>query len=96
MGPCTNTPTSKLTGENSLLIYPNPASDVLNIRSKRSFAQSTTLDLLDPYGRPVRKAEIPAGESISTVNLQGLAPGAYALRWQDEKGALKVKMVVVQ
>jgi hypothetical protein len=96
VGPCTNTATSKLTGENFLNIYPNPARDMLNIRSKRPFGKATTLDLYDPFGRPVRRMDVSAGESTGSLSLQGLAPGTYALRWLDEKDGLRVKMVVVQ
>lgn len=95
-GPCNQTATTKLTGENSLTTFPNPAREILNLRSKRPFIKATLMELFDPYGRPVRQAEIPAGESLGIIPLQGLAPGAYALRWPDDRGGLKVKMVVVQ
>jgi hypothetical protein len=96
VGPCIVTPTHKLTGENSLSIYPNPAKEILNIRSKRPFSKATTLELFDPFGRPVRKMDIPSGESIGSLSLVGLASGTYALRWLDEKDEIRVKMVVVQ
>ena len=96
VGPCTQTATSKITAENSVVLFPNPARETLNIRVKRAFVQNVGMELFDPYGRPVRKTEIPAGENQGTMPLNGLAPGAYALRWADENGGVKVKMVFVR
>ena len=97
VGPCSTTAvTDKITGENSVSAYPNPASDELFFQSKRPFTKESSFELIDPYGRPVRATAVQAGGNQGKIGLSGLGSGVYALRWMDEKNVLKVKMVVVK
>lgn len=97
VGPCTTTATSKLTTEKSLVVYPNPATDQLNFRLKRPFVQNTGFELMDTFGRVVRKTSLLPGETEGSFRLNGISPGTYALRWPDESdSSVKMKMVVVR
>ena len=62
----------------SILLYPDPATDVLNI----SFLQRQVperIQVVDMKGRVVR--EVPTtGKTIMTLDVSGLAPAMYVVR----------------
>lgn len=61
------------------IIYPNPATDYINIRSIERECPVTRVELLDYYGRPIRTLEAD-GEELLTVDLSYLGRGNYILR----------------
>jgi hypothetical protein len=64
-------------------VYPNPASDFLNIEYVMNEAGVLNADLLDSYGS-VRSKMAPGiqepGWHKNQMDLKGLAPGIYFLR----------------
>ena len=62
-------------GEGLLRAYPNPVSGLLTILSA---VDEDSVELIDPLGRLVLSAPVMSGRA--TVDVAGLAPGAYALR----------------
>jgi hypothetical protein len=75
---------------NSLRIFPNPASTVLNVSLEGTAA--TAAELLDAQGRAVRTAQ-PAASTFS-LSLEGLAPGLYTLRLATPQGTLAQRVIV--
>ena len=72
-------------GNSSLKIYPNPATDRINIRFYVEHAQSVQVDLFDITGRRISNLmshHIPAGEFTHSVNISDLElnPGIYLVR----------------
>lgn len=65
----------------SLRIYPNPTTDILNIKLKNS-SKSKEVSIFDLAGRMV-KASVLSNE---TVDVKELASGSYLLTLKDEKG----------
>lgn len=63
-----------------LALFPNPASDHLQVHGLGSLGGEWTL--LDPLGRPLRQG--PYTTDRLTLPLQGLAPGQYFLRLQGQ------------
>ena len=64
--------------EEPFTIYPNPAHDVLLIKSSSPlFAGSCTISLFDPYGR--RLVHIPLESGDETIDLPILPPGMYVV-----------------
>ncbi|MCA6364036.1 MAG: T9SS type A sorting domain-containing protein [Bacteroidetes bacterium] len=67
----------------SLGLYPNPASNVLNIQATLPQAGQTMLELLDERGRPVQRKALgrrPEGAFNEQLNVEGLPAGMYYVR----------------
>jgi hypothetical protein len=78
-------------------VYPNPASDVLNIALTLPQAGEVTLDLYDLSGRLVKSTAFTAdsaGETFAKLDVSGLASGLYTLQ-VSEGGGQAIKRVVV-
>lgn len=72
-------------GNSSLKIFPNPATDRINIRFYVEHAQSVQVDLFDITGRRISNLmshHIPAGGFTHSVNISDLElnPGIYLIR----------------
>ena len=63
---------------NELLVYPNPATDVVNIEFIDE-NWSGNLSLLDAYGREIQSNLSPTSKKTITIGIQGLASGVYYL-----------------
>ena len=70
----------------SLIMYPNPATEVVNVNS--SFA-ITKIEILDINGRIVREAEL-----TNSINLRGIAPSVYTIRIQTKDGIATKRLVI--
>ena len=67
------------------LIYPVPATDVLNIVIKSDHAVRTQLQVFDIHGKLVKTqdANVQKGNNNFRINLNGLAAGDYIIRSND-------------
>jgi len=74
------TNTNFTTDAEMLHVYPNPARDVLRIRTSSVFSDGTVITLTDLSGRTLINATPPAGRSNFTVDVSALTPGIYVLR----------------
>jgi hypothetical protein len=61
-------------------IYPNPASDILNIGFESAVETEISLTILDSHGRLVKSDRVEALTVEKQVNLQDLPAGVYYLR----------------
>lgn len=64
-------------------VYPNPATDVVNVKYTLEKASDAELVILDELGRMIRavqKDQSMTGEQTATVNISDLAPGVYYIR----------------
>jgi hypothetical protein len=61
-------------------IYPNPASEVINIQFESSTDKEISLYLLDSQGRLVKTDKIEVATINKTIDLQELPAGIYYLR----------------
>jgi hypothetical protein len=75
----------------SLSVFPNPALEVLHVRSSQRLAR---VRLLDISGRAVLTESISTGRY--TVSLAGIPPGLYLLEATDMEGRAAVQKVVVR
>lgn len=69
-----------------LSIYPNPTTDVLNIKSD---SKVKSADIYDISGKLVKSVEVADGK----INVQELANGSYVLKVSSEKGATSHKFI---
>jgi len=66
----------------AVAIYPNPATDLLHIRTVLPSAQSIRLAVTDAMGRVCRTTDfgtVPAGSRVFDLEVSDLAPGIYSL-----------------
>ena len=66
---------------NEFLVYPNPATQLINIRFAAEQSVTTRVQLVDLTGRIVRNQEFTAvaGENLLTIDMNDLARGIYTL-----------------
>ena len=86
--------------ENSLpsfRIFPNPAEDVVFIKSSGPPVKPEEVLLFSSYGRFLRKFEITGGPFLDDfkVDVGNIKPGAYFLRIQTEKGIFVHELVIL-
>lgn len=78
------------TSPETFMVYPNPASDILNIINKEEF---TALEIVDMTGKVVFKAE-ELNTNATIVDIGGLNSGIYFLNIKLNTGDTKTKKIV--
>jgi hypothetical protein len=64
----------------TVTVYPNPASDNVNIRFEEAIDDEVNLMLINSQGKPVKSLIIEATTIEKQINLQDLAAGVYYLK----------------
>lgn len=80
-------------GKDNLLVYPNPASDVINIRAPRSFSH---VSISDQAGRIQLYQSLPANKQEASLNTSFLAPGLYWLRIEGNETTVHEKILITK
>lgn len=83
--------TNSLAGEALFELYPNPASDILHIRSTAHNAEQTIYRITNAQGQLVKTVRV--GGSSAPVFVGDLAPGIYFVQAENGKGAARSFMV---
>ena len=60
-------------------IFPNPASDAINIAIQGTSDQSTTYTITDNLGRVIKQGQF-SGSNVALVNIHDIAGGLYQVR----------------
>jgi hypothetical protein len=71
----------KFVSEKRFGLYPNPTCDVVNLQSE---GHALNVVITDQMGRVVRQLSLQPGKQ--SIDLSGLARGAYYVQLMDEKG----------
>jgi hypothetical protein len=69
----------------NIKVFPNPASDVVNISFEEPVEGEINVTILDSQGRLVKKDMIEAAMTEKQINLQELPAGVYYLRMTKGK-----------
>lgn len=72
-------------GSAGLLVYPNPASDKLNIELSTTPSKDAAIAILDVTGKLVQ--QIPVQKQLTTINIASLERGIYILKYTDASGS---------
>jgi hypothetical protein len=64
----------------SVIVFPNPASDVVNIKFEAPVDSEVIVDILDSQGKMVKRDLIESTMSEKQLNLQNFPPGIYYLK----------------
>lgn len=85
---------NELVIKKQLAIYPNPASEELNI--DYSFKEKTELTVFDPDGKVCIKKECSPGEKFVKINIRNLAEGVYFVKLNSGEGYSASKFIVLR
>ncbi len=89
----------KIDNQHDIKVYPNPATDVVNIEMESIVNQQVWIRLFDLQGRILRsKKTLMVNEGTTTIDLNthGLEKGMYFINVSDAKGWNKSKKIVIQ
>jgi uncharacterized repeat protein (TIGR01451 family) len=83
-------------GENGLLIYPNPTSNMLNITFTDNRIQPNGVTIYDLMGREVLVVRYPSSASGYVVDVSSLSAGNYVVVVSSEQGMFREKVVIAK
>ena len=70
----------KIYSANGLLIYPNPASSILNIKLNKTITTKSNLQITDVTGKTIKLQTLNVGEINVTINVNNFASGKYFVK----------------
>lgn len=84
--------------KNKLLVYPNPATSVINIQLDKPAESPLLVSVLDMNGKVLATNNFPVSSTLLRINVSRLAQGAYLLRITDTRGTIQddYKIIKVQ
>ena len=86
----------EVSNENAFTVFPNPASDVLQIKLGQVVGNRTQLILQNDLGQIVRSKQIPEGQVKAELDVAALPQGIYFIRMEQEGRQQIVKKVVIR
>jgi Protein of unknown function (DUF3244). len=66
------------------MVFPNPTTDVLNLRLNNMY-DKMTIQILNSSGQLVKRLELSAANQLISIPVQNLAPGQYWLHLQSRE-----------
>ena len=76
--------------QKSIIIYPNPANDILHITLPGT---TSSVDIFNALGQKVYQS---AGENLSTINISSFSNGLYIIRAKIKTGLIESKFMVLR
>jgi len=84
-----------LAVENELTVYPNPATDVLNIQVSENSAQTARLNIANLNGKLLRNEVVSVNPNgLVKLDVSDLKMGTYILSFQTSEGLKSRKIVI--
>ena len=82
--------------ENSIVLFPNPANDVVNVQCTMNNVQLEGIEVIDVYGKVVRTIVGANNDSPlqTRINISGLADGMYFVRVTTDEGVATKPFIV--
>lgn len=77
---------------NPLVIYPNPAKNVINFNLNSSFGQSSNIEIFDIQGRRVLSTSVDSNQG--EINIQNLNDGVYILLFENDNVKHQQKLII--
>jgi hypothetical protein len=78
----------------SIQLFPNPARDILTLRS--SHLDMMAITIYDLSGRPIKQKNLPNQTRLYQMNLSGIAPGTYVVRIDCGGEVFSEKLIVTR
>lgn len=82
--------------QNKILVYPNPATSVINVQLDNPFSSALIISLIDEAGKQVSSNRLPAQSSLLRLNIGALSSGVYILRITDAKGSAQNNYKIIK
>ncbi len=79
--------------DGEFLIYPNPSSDIFNIKRFNTVGDNMTIDVYDITGKLIRKRK-GITEADYELNMKGVAKGVYFLKIKIDNKQLVKKLIL--
>jgi len=73
--------------QNKILVYPNPATSVINVQLENTSSSELIISLTDQAGKQVSNDRLPAHSSLLRLNVGRLSSGVYILCITDARGS---------
>ena len=77
--------------ENSVVLYPNPAKEAINVQCTMNEWNGATVEVLDVYGKLLQTLKVDS--EITQINVSSLANGMYFVRMTTEQGVVTKRFV---
>jgi PKD repeat protein len=83
-------------GVNGLELYPNPATEMINISFESTRSQVIKFSIIDLYGRKIwsKNVRVSPGNYNESIDLDKYSKGVYYICIQSEKGKLTKKLII--
>ena len=78
-GSCISTSVRNNTRTIDYSVYPNPVTDILQLKLKNNFTQDLVVELSDILGRKIRSQNIQTGNFVPQIDVSDLQNGIYFL-----------------
>ena len=88
--PCQTTPTTNWNNGPELLVYPNPATDIIHLRMQQGEVDQVTLR--NVTGQII----LEHSGNLSEIDIKGLAQGVYVLAVRATSGNISIRNIVKQ
>jgi len=89
-------PKNASAAANTILVYPNPTTAIINIQLQKTYEQTLEVSLLDLNGKLVYRNNIPAAATAQQINVSRLSQGAYMLHIRDKKGTVQEEFRIIK
>ncbi len=76
---------------NSIVLFPNPAKDVVNVQCTMNNVQVKAIEVFDVYGKLLQTVSMTP--ETTTINVSGLASGMYFVRVTTKEGSVTKSFV---
>jgi hypothetical protein len=85
----------ELNAQNGMLVFPNPASELISIALDAGNTEAFTLSLTDLNGREVMRSETRFNgvNQVRHIDINGIAPGIYNLRAVSAERSITQRVV---
>jgi hypothetical protein len=86
----------KDNGMETMVVYPNPAADVFNIRIPDLGERRCEIELFDLSGRNVFQRALQSTTSIITISSEELAEGTYLIRLNTADKQYHARLIILK
>ncbi len=78
------------------LVYPNPASDALNIKLTQALTANTSIVITDVTGRLVKQQNVTRGQFSINLDVASLLAGRYFIKIKDQQSVINQSFVIIK
>jgi hypothetical protein len=71
---------------NSISFYPNPASDIVNIKFEKGIPEKSVIELVDIGGKIIMSQNVESNKTESQINLSKYPENIYLIRISTQTG----------